>query len=348
MQETSPPLSQHSGKNVSLGSPQKQRKLPVGCMIYLAGLVSGAFLMALLNNIGNSLAMMEFPAIQSAVGTERIINVSLSYTTREQSQVSQQGGQPSLRPQEENKQAADPTPNITQIEQPRPGTYQFVPLQPSELKVQTPIIVMGMMKAGTTSIYSFFRCGLDPKSSKLSHYDCRPGRNPKKIIMSCGRRMRTNLKTRRVEAFNSMDDFHLYSELDAMERFGMTLPQYSFLQQIYDNFPNATWILNTRDAQKWLHSVDRWRDLRQRFIDMHLWPHFRRGLGTKDEEMIEFYNHQAQRVRDFVKEHPSIHFVEVKIDDDGAGQVMEDATGITRQCWGNKNVNQGDAKWRPN
>jgi hypothetical protein len=46
--------------------------------------------------------------------------------------------------------------------------------QPSDLRLPTPILVMGLMKAGTTSIYGYFRCGLDPNTSKLSHYDCKP------------------------------------------------------------------------------------------------------------------------------------------------------------------------------
>jgi hypothetical protein len=54
--------------------------------------------------------------------------------------------------------------------------------QPSDLKLPTPILVMGLMKAGTTSIYGYFRCGLDPKTSKLSHYDCKPtSTDPQKI-----------------------------------------------------------------------------------------------------------------------------------------------------------------------
>jgi hypothetical protein len=60
--------------------------------------------------------------------------------------------------------------------------------QPSDLRLPTPILVMGLMKAGTTSIYGYFRCGLDPKISKLSHYDCKPplrsskgAMDPKKI-----------------------------------------------------------------------------------------------------------------------------------------------------------------------
>jgi hypothetical protein len=36
---------------------------------------------------------------------------------------------------------------------------------------------MGKMKSGTTSIYGYFKCGLDPKMAKLSHYDCNHKKN---------------------------------------------------------------------------------------------------------------------------------------------------------------------------
>ena len=70
-----------------------------------------------------------------------------------------------------------------------------------------------------------------------------------------------------------------------------------------------------------------------------------RTTGARDEDMIRFYYQQAERILNFVAEHPSLHLVEVAIDQPNAGQVMEDAFGISQQCWGNKNINRGDAKW---
>ncbi len=165
--------------------------------------------------------------------------------------------------------------------------------------------------------------------------------------MACGKRMRRNIEKHHVAAFESMDNFTLYAELDAQENNGgMTLPQYTYLQQMHDQFPNATWILNLRDPRKWLSSVDRWLDLRERFVKYPGGPDFPSKTGTDDADMIRFYILQAQKVRDFVAEHPSHTLVEVKIDSPDAGQIMEDAFGISEACWGNKNVNAGDAKWK--
>jgi hypothetical protein len=221
-------------------------------------------------------------------------------------------------------------------------------LKPEELKLATPIIVMGLMKAGTTSIFGYFKCGLDPKYSKLSHYNCNDPAT-KQGIMSCGKRMRRNVtKMKNTTAFHTMDMFHLYSELDGQEyNGGISVPQWHFIQAIHDNFPNATWILNLRDPHDWLKSINRWQDLRQRFIDNAFKPELPIGVGEDDNDMIKFYNAQAQLIRDFAEEHPSHNLVEVQIDSPEAGDVMEDAFGISADaCWKKRNGNHdGKAVW---
>lgn len=101
-------------------------------------------------------------------------------------------------------------------------------LKPEQLKLPTPIIVMGLMKAGTTSIYSYFKCGLDPNFSKLSHYNCNDGT---KGLMSCGKRMRRNITKMKTKAFATMDMFTVYAELDGQEKNGgITVPQWQFVK----------------------------------------------------------------------------------------------------------------------
>ena len=224
-------------------------------------------------------------------------------------------------------------------------------IDPKDLKLPTPIIVVGLPKAGTTSIYGYFKCGLDPKKAKISHYNCND-RGHHKNTMSCGKRMRRNLTKLNKPAFDNMDKFHIYTELDAQEyNGGMTVPQWEFLDGIHNHFPNATWILNLRNPHDWLNSVNRWQDLRQRFIDNPFQPNLPRGKGKNDDDMINFYLAQAERIRNFVRDHPSHTLVEVQIDGDkdnknDAGQVMEDAFGISKVCWKKRNSNiNGTAIW---
>ena len=239
---------------------------------------------------------------------------------------------------------------IATVRKPRKVTGKHgLSVQDLSKTVETPIIVMGMMKAGTTSIFGYFRCGLQKKDDfLLSHYDCKPDvANREKFNMPCGRRMWNNLHGHK-DAFDGMDHFALYAELDAQTNTGgMMIPQYTMLEEIHQQFPTATWILNLRDPQKWVNSVNKWKDLRQRFIDVPFLPDLPKGKGSNDTELINFYLAQAQKVRDFVKEHPSHNLFEVHIEDPEAGQKMENWFGITQQCWGVRNTNHdGAANWK--
>jgi len=268
------------------------------------------------------------------------------------------------QPQGENetqRPLQSPTTRCENENPTRPGTKSKPPvsgkhaLSPQKLEkfASTPIIVVGMMKAGTTSIFGYFKCGMRNEDyGLLSHYDCKPSKHLKRedVLprMPCGSRMRNNIGRPEVEPFTGMDQFLLYAEIDAQERHGgMTLPQWEFLDQIHGQFPNATFVLNLRDPKHWMKSIDKWKDLRQRFIDIHIPEILPRGVGANDTDLETFYLAQAQRVRDFVADHPTHELVEVPIESPSAGQIMQDSFGITKECWGVRNSNaEGFAAWR--
>lgn len=338
-----------------LKSTPRLAVITMAVFIFLSGIVTGSLFCG----------MVTLPPAETLPHPSRIMlppKAKIPLTRKDDESTSTLQLAPPSQPQQSQKQQHDSNNHQQSQSQPRKSQPQIL-LHPNDLKLPTPIIVMGLMKAGTTSIYSYFKCGLDPKTSKLSHYDCRPGpptsssnnhnnhnnNNALSIGMSCGKRMRRNLtklKTKR-PAFDTFDDFTLYAELDAQENNGgMTLPQWSYLKDIYEQFPNATWILNIwSHPTKWIQSVDKWQDLRQRFVDNAYLPDLPAGVGKDDKDMIRFYTVQAQRIREFVATHPSLHFVEVEIDMPNAGQIMQDAFGITKECWGKWNVNNGTAIW---
>mmetsp|Transcript_26305 Transcript_26305/g.30306 ORF Transcript_26305/g.30306 Transcript_26305/m.30306 type:complete len:388 (-) Transcript_26305:335-1498(-) len=211
-----------------------------------------------------------------------------------------------------------------------------------------PIIVMGMMKAGTTSVFGYFKCGLLKQDQKfLTHYDCNPNIYNRTITRkSCGYQMLINLRNNK-NAFDRMDSFALYAEIDGQVEAGMYLPQWTNLHEIHQQFPRATFILNMRNPKQWIKSIDKWQDLRQRFIDLDLGHAFPKGAGKTDAELEAFYLLQAQKVRDFVKEFPSHELVEIDIGSEDTGQIMQDSFGITKDCWGIRNSNpNGNAVWK--
>ena len=62
------------------------------------------------------------------------------------------------------------------------------------------------------------------------------------------------------------------------------------------------------------------------------------GVGGTDEELTQFYLGHSERIRNFVRDHPSHALVEVDIEDDRAGEIMQNAFGINGQCWGKQNA----------
>jgi len=158
--------------------------------------------------------------------------------------------------------------------------------------------------------------------------------------------MMNNLRNKK-DAFDGMDSFALYAEIDGQIDSGMIIPQWTNLHEIHKQFPRATFILNMRDPKKWIKSIDNWTDLRQRFIDLDLGRAFPKGAGKTDPELEAFYLLQAQKVRDFVKSFKSHELVEIDIGSEDTGQIMQDSFGITKDCWGIRNSNSnGDAVWK--
>jgi hypothetical protein len=59
-----------------------------------------------------------------------------------------------------------------------------------------------------------------------------------------------------------------------------------------------------------------------------------------DADLIAFYHFQVQHVREFAKNHPSLTYIEIQLENDDNGRILEEATGVSRECWGHSNVNK--------
>jgi hypothetical protein len=125
----------------------------------------------------------------------------------------------------------------------------------------------------------------------------------------------------------------------------MFLPQHFNLQQLHDEYPNATWILPLRDHPKtWATSVLKW--FRIRFFFFNEYVHkskdgslvFPNSVEEQYNFLVKIYEEHTKLIQDFVKEHPSHKLVQVNISDPDAGIVMEEAFGYSRQCWGHANA----------
>lgn len=210
----------------------------------------------------------------------------------------------------------------------------------------TPVFVVGMPKAGTSTIAAYFECG----GVKTSHYVCARGQH-------CGKCVERNVRAG-APPLSNCGDYDVYAQLDysgipggAIEGVAAVgpgsntscyFPQVEALDALSAQFPSATFVLNHRRAiEDWISSVGHWRGLRARLAGCEISGLPRGAAG--DEELKAFVAHNVARVRAFVRKHPSHRLVEVYIDDEDAGSAMEKSFSISASCWRHANANPGNA-----
>lgn len=147
-------------------------------------------------------------------------------------------------------------------------------------------------------------------------------------------------------------ELDLEDSFDPREKFGkrMFFPQYFNLDDIHKHYPNATFILNTRPFDSWIHSVQSWADGETDWQFVNEFYH-RGELDSLPEDknndtemaliMRDIYDRHHARVRQFVQDNPSHAMVEVPILDPNAGKILGDAFGLDPKRWGQVNVNGG-------
>ena len=200
-----------------------------------------------------------------------------------------------------------------------------------------PVFVLGMPKSGTSSIAAYFECG----GKKVSHFLCDEREHVNwKVQRRCGDCIYANVN----EGVNPLQGCGNYDVWAQMDRDGdkgglCYFPQIENLEELHQYYPDATFILNLRPVAKWVSSVQRWGTLHERLINCDV-TGFPRGTGQSSKELITWYKGHVSNVRRFLSDHHSHGLVTVQVEDNDAGQVLEEAFGISHTCWGKHNVNK--------
>jgi hypothetical protein len=229
------------------------------------------------------------------------------------------------------------------------------------LALPTPILVVGMPKSGTTSIRDFFRCN----GHNASHWKCaatedntdtsaapssgrRGGRTiriEKPRSKFCAHVIKDNIDNGRPPLLHT-GNYEVYAQMDLElpdiavkhgKPFACYMPQVNDLQALSDAYPHATFILNTRNASHWVHSLRTFMDFDEKLktCDMTGFP---AGYGDTDEEFETFFHQHSQHIRQFVKDHPTHTLVEINIEDPNAGSQLANAFGLYEECWAKRNA----------
>ena len=208
--------------------------------------------------------------------------------------------------------------------------------KPITLKKPSPIFVVGLPKAGTSSIHAMFECSGIRSShycccgSNRTHTHCNDGG---KSFAQC---MGHNIKNGR-PILENCGNYTVYAQMDSELGNSIFLPQRFKLDLLHDYAPNATFILNVRPAEEWVKSVSNWFGLGGRFLNLFkIDP----KKVARYEVLKEIFNNHTQFIRDFVQVHPSHSLVEVDISHSSAGTILADSFGLIESCWGRHNENK--------
>jgi len=150
----------------------------------------------------------------------------------------------------------------------------------------------------------------------------------------------------------SLDSSSLEMGPDGLKSTRIFFPQYFNLNDIHNEYPNATFILNTRPFDSWIRSIQGWQQgLDWQFVnefyqrgELEYLPNDRNNKTEMEEFMKEIYQRHHARIRKFVKDHSSHMLLELPILDNDAGQILASAFGLDSQHWEIVNSNRGTSK----
>ena len=118
-------------------------------------------------------------------------------------------------------------------------------------EVGWPVIVVGLAKAGTTTIAGFFECA----GVRTMHWGaCAkgvPGLRDGPTV--CGQCAGHNDRAGRLP-LEGCGNYDVWAQMDTASY----MPQITMLPGIHAQYPNATFILNQRSVGDWVSSIKRW------------------------------------------------------------------------------------------
>ncbi|CAB9503017.1 hypothetical protein SEMRO_154_G069860.1 [Seminavis robusta] len=209
-----------------------------------------------------------------------------------------------------------------------------------------------MPKTGTTTIKSFFQ----QAGYRSSHWRCQPqltDGNETAEEEFCGTCIQKAIN-QSLPPLQTCGGYDVWAQLDYTVPSDNTLPhddcifpQVVYLEEIHQESPHATFLLNRRSMSHWFRSVDKYHHLGNRLIPCRgkggtpVLDPTKQGQEDKDayEDAIVAWNqeHHVQAVREFVHRHPSHALIEIDIEAPATAEYMASLFQTTAEFWGHKN-----------
>lgn len=194
------------------------------------------------------------------------------------------------------------------------------------------ILVVGLPKSGTSSITQFYR---ESKQFRSCHFACAipvdangygtyNNRTTGRYMGVC----MAEAKQKKLPLIKTCGDYQMIGQMDFPTSKVCYLPQITMLNELHEEHPDATFILNLRNADRWSDSVNRWKGLGTRLSYCEMGP-----INAKGISLRKWYHEHTLRIRQFVTDHPSHALVEIDIESSDTGKRMANLFGLDEKFW---------------
>jgi hypothetical protein len=195
---------------------------------------------------------------------------------------------------------------------------------PGKVKIPYPVYIASLYKSGTTTVHDYFVCG-----------------NQSAVHHGVARDMYFNIR-KGVDPFEGFSQYQVFSDHSHFRGSMCFEPSTAMsLDAIYKFHPNMTMILSVRNSTSWVESVNKFYDLgsviKNNCRSPGYFERWAKNQSISDHDLQALYEWQVAYVRQFAKNHPSITYIEIPLDDPRNGDILEARIGVPATCWGHSN-----------
>lgn len=214
---------------------------------------------------------------------------------------------------------------------------------PQSNKKETRIINVGLPKSGSTSLHRMFsHAGRKKEKTNLNLHYC--GQCIFDQIQE-QRQQYEEKSTAKIEydLLHKCGDFHVWTQIDFLHYEKCIFPQIQYLEELYSDAPNATWLMPMRNVSNWVRSVTHYRNARELAEECDLLPYLNITIGDakSDDKMMELYCAHIDQIRFFVKSHPTLSYIEFRIEDPNVGSFLKEFfPSLSESRWKNFHHNR--------
>lgn len=224
----------------------------------------------------------------------------------------------------------------------RPRLDMTQKLVDCDIPLAYPILNVGFPKDGSSTLFKFFQCTFKGTPMIATHDQF--GRCNRKALEKGQPPLSGCPYHRNKQALMQMDQNYA----------PCAFPQISMLDEIHQEHPNATFVLNFRPIHHWMSSAAKWKHMTARWRQKGCIKNLPGFVKLKERpksderrklELQRWWCSHISHIRAFVKQYPSHKLIELDLyDDEHSADTLATLFDSKKSCWGQTNVNKKNVK----